>query len=95
MMVAEVEPQVVAPASTEGVLGWEAVGDMELLANDSFRRYPTWDGSFNHELRRGGFWRDEMDWERSWPASSSELATASEMESGVARRAFSLSSSMF
>lgn len=41
MMVAELEPQAVVPASAEGVLGWDVVGDMELLANDSFRRYPT------------------------------------------------------
>lgn len=41
MMVAELEPQDVVPGSAAGVLGWEVVGDMELLANDSFRRYPT------------------------------------------------------
>lgn len=29
-------PQVAAPASTAGVLGWDVVGDMELLANEPF-----------------------------------------------------------
>ena len=30
-------PQAPTPESTAGVLGWEVVGDMEVLANDSFR----------------------------------------------------------
>lgn len=32
----DVVPQVAAPASTAGVLGWDVVGDMELLANEPF-----------------------------------------------------------
>jgi hypothetical protein len=44
------------PVSTEGVLGFDPVGDMELLAKDPFLgRLMGWDVSFNHEERRTGF----------------------------------------
>lgn len=44
-----------APVSSDGVLGWVVVGDMEALANDSFRgRTMVWLVSFNHEARRTG-----------------------------------------
>lgn len=53
----EWEPQGPAPASVAGVLGCEAVGDMELLANDPFLGWGsvTWVVSFNHDARRTGF----------------------------------------
>jgi hypothetical protein len=58
MLVADVgcDPQAAAPDSAEGVLGCEAVGDMELLANDPFLgRIPAGDVSVNQEVRRTGF----------------------------------------
>jgi hypothetical protein len=48
------EPHV--PDSADGVVGWDAVGDIVLLANEPFRGCPN--GcvvSFNHEARRVGF----------------------------------------
>lgn len=51
----ECEPHVPAPVSADGVLGCDAVGDMELLANDPLRGRPSdCDVSFNHEGRRTG-----------------------------------------
>ena len=35
--MAEWEPQAATPGSPEGVVGWEVVGDIELLAKDPFR----------------------------------------------------------
>lgn len=47
------------PASAEGVLGWDVVGDMELLANDPFRgRERGCDVSFSQEDRRAAL----LDW---------------------------------
>ena len=53
----ECAPQALTPASTDGVLGWEAVGDIELLANDPFLGCGggcCCDVSFNHDARRTG-----------------------------------------
>jgi hypothetical protein len=78
----------------EGVLGWDVVGDMELLAKDPFRgRLRGADVSFSQEARRTGFTGCARDWEASWrwSPSSSELASAS--ESGVDVLAFTFSSS--
>jgi hypothetical protein len=83
---AEWDPQRLPPASTEGVPGFEVVGDMELLAKEPFRgRGTCWDVSLSHEARRTGLWGGCMFvWAVSGirdSASSSELARAS--ESGV------------
>lgn len=52
----ECEPQAPAPASADGVLGCEAVGDIELLANDPLRGRPrVCEVSFSHEGLRTGF----------------------------------------
>ncbi len=92
----EWEPHVPTPGSAEGVLGCEAVGDMEPLAKDSFleRTAAACEVSFSHEARRVGLGGGTAGSEGSWRCgspSSSELASAS--ESGVARR-FSLSRRM-
>lgn len=51
----ECGPQGPATVSPEGVLGCDAVGDMELLANEPFRGRPKGcDVSFSHEERRTG-----------------------------------------
>jgi hypothetical protein len=44
-----------ATESTGGVVGWEAVGDIELLAKEPFRGLARGDEvSFSHEARRTG-----------------------------------------
>jgi hypothetical protein len=78
----------VTPASPEGVVGCEVVGDIELLAKDPFlwfwRAMGGCDVSFNQDARRTGFggWAGggKLSW-RLLSGSSSELAIAS--ESGV------------
>jgi hypothetical protein len=88
------EPHV--PESAEGVLGWEVVGDIELLANDPFLGWPPdCVVSFSQEARRVGFCGGTTVcwWSDLWiSASSSELARAS--ESGVERLALNFSSNM-
>jgi hypothetical protein len=50
------EPQAVVPASAEGVVGFEPVGDMEPLANDPFRgRAGGCDVSLSQDGRRVAF----------------------------------------
>jgi hypothetical protein len=45
-----------APDSAEGVVGWEVVGDMELLAKEFFRGWVSgWVVSLSQEARRTGF----------------------------------------
>lgn len=80
---AECEPQGPAFVSPDGVLGCEAVGDIELLANEPFRgRLKGCEVSFSHEDRLTGL-GCALEYMESWrlSPSSSELARAS--ESGV------------
>lgn len=52
----ECDPQGPAVVSAEGVLGCDAVGDMELLAKEPLRgRLNGWEVSFSQEDRRTGF----------------------------------------
>ena len=50
-------PQPLIVVSAAGVLGWEAVGDMVLLAKEPLRGCGSvvCDVLFNHEARRTGF----------------------------------------
>ena len=88
-------PQAPTPASAEGVLGCDVVGDMELLAKEPLRGRGSGceDVSLSHEDRRAGLWACDAldDWQASgrWSPSSSELARAS--ESGVEVRALTFS----
>lgn len=89
----ECDPQGPAVVSPEGVLGCDAVGDIELLANEPLRgRVNGWEVSFNQEDRRTGLVWETFEYEDSWrlSPSSSELANAS--ESGVEVRALTFSS---
>lgn len=86
-----------APVSVDGVVGWDAVGDIVLLAKEPLRGcVKGWVVSFSQEARRTGLWGVAAGMVCSWRCwlspSSSELARAS--ESGVDRLPLSLSSNV-
>lgn len=63
----ECEPHVPGPVSAEGVLGCDAVGDIELLAKEPLRgRLNVCEVSFNQEDRRTGLCCCAAIWAGSW-----------------------------
>lgn len=89
---AECDPQGPAVLSADGVVGCEAVGDIEVLANEPFRgRARGCEVSLSQDERLTGFGCGAYANSGRWSASSSELARAS--ESGVDVLAFTFSSS--